>query len=178
MCTRLTKRAAILGRLFYHTALCVLGQTNPQEPPATHEEMRVLSLHHAHQLCGVIAHSKDRGISSVAIRCLATTGPALTSPAEQREVLGILSDLGSRSGWRVGRLKEELKGAWGWTVGRQTARGTPPARAGAGTRSTLADARFGVMSATCLSVNSMPVSLYGFRARFRPCRVQFRLMNQ
>ena len=78
------------------------------------EEMQTFSVHHARQLCGVIAHTKDRGISSAAIRCLAATGPALTEYAEQQEVLGILSDLGSRSGWRVNRLKEDLKNTWGW----------------------------------------------------------------
>lgn len=90
------------------------------------EEMRNFSLHHAHQLCGIVAHTKDRGISSVAIRCLAATGSALSSYAEQQEVLSILSDLGSRSGWRVKRLKEELKSTWAWD-GKRSARGPPPA---------------------------------------------------
>ncbi|UQC90009.1 uncharacterized protein CLUP02_15540 [Colletotrichum lupini] len=110
----LIKRAAIIGRLFYHTAQCLLAQTNPMEPGRASEEMRALQLHHAHQVCGIVAHTKDRGVASVAIRSLAIASAVLTDPREQEEVLEILDKIHAESGWRLGSIHGELKRAWGW----------------------------------------------------------------
>ncbi|KAK1593833.1 uncharacterized protein LY79DRAFT_171847 [Colletotrichum navitas] len=110
----LIKRAAIIGRLFYHTAQCILAQTNPMEPGKASEEMRALQLHHAHQVCGIVAHTKDRGVASVAIRSLAIASAVLTDPREQEEVLEILDKIHAESGWRLGKIHSELKKAWGW----------------------------------------------------------------
>ncbi|KAK1996086.1 hypothetical protein LX36DRAFT_581110 [Colletotrichum falcatum] len=110
----LIKRAAIIGRLFYHTAQCILAQTNPMEPGKASEEMRALQLHHAHQVCGIVAHTKDRGVASVAIRSLAIASAVLTDPREQKEVLEILDKIHAESGWRLGKIHSELKKAWGW----------------------------------------------------------------
>ncbi|OHE94091.1 hypothetical protein CORC01_10666 [Colletotrichum orchidophilum] len=110
----LIKRAAIIGRLFYHTAQCLLAQTNPMEPGKASEEMRALQLHHAHQVCGIVAHTKDRGVASVAIRSLAIASAVLTDPREQEEVLEILNKIHAESGWRLGSIHGELKRAWGW----------------------------------------------------------------
>ncbi|GKT85715.1 C6 zinc finger domain-containing protein [Colletotrichum tofieldiae] len=110
----LIKRAAIIGRLFYHTAQCLLAQTNPMEPGKASEEMRALQLHHAHQVCGIVAHTKDRGVASVAIRSLAIASAVLTDPREQEEVLEILDKIHAESGWRLGKIHSELKKTWGW----------------------------------------------------------------
>ncbi|KAG7133545.1 Transcription activator AMTR1 like protein [Verticillium longisporum] len=110
----LIKRAAIIGRLFYHTAQCILAQTNPMEPARASEEMRVLQLHHAHQVCGIVAHTRDRGIASVAIRSLAIASAVLTDPREQEEVLCILERIQTESGWGLGSVVGELKRGWGW----------------------------------------------------------------
>ncbi|KAF9881507.1 C6 zinc finger domain-containing protein [Colletotrichum karsti] len=110
----LIKRAAIIGRLFYHTAQCLLAQTNPMEPGKASEEMRALQLHHAHQVCGIVAHTKDRGVASVAIRSLAIASAVLTDPREQEEVLDILDKIHAESGWRLGKIHSELKKTWGW----------------------------------------------------------------
>nr|XP_036588705.1 uncharacterized protein CTRU02_01758 [Colletotrichum truncatum]KAF6800079.1 hypothetical protein CTRU02_01758 [Colletotrichum truncatum] len=110
----LIKRAAIIGRLFYHTAQCLLAQTNPMEPGKASEEMRALQLHHAHQVCGIVAHTKDRGVASVAIRSLAIASAVLTDPREQEEVLEILDKIHAESGWRLGKIHSELKRTWGW----------------------------------------------------------------
>ncbi|KAF4816217.1 Transcription activator AMTR1 [Colletotrichum siamense] len=110
----LIKRAAIIGRLFYHTAQCLLAQTNPMEPGKASEEMRALQLHHAHQVCGIVAHTKDRGVASVAIRSLAIASAVLTDPREQEEVLEILDKIHTASGWRLGKIHSELKKSWGW----------------------------------------------------------------
>lgn len=114
--SRLIQRAAIIGRLFYHTGQCLLAQTNPMEPTRASEEMRVLQMHHAHQVCGIAAHARDRGVASVAIRSLAVASAVLTDPKEQEEVLGILERFHIESGWHLGSVTEELKRGWGWMV--------------------------------------------------------------
>lgn len=55
----LIKRTTIIARLFYHTAMVLLAQINPimtKEAP----DMQNLEQHHAHQICGIVAHVKDR----------------------------------------------------------------------------------------------------------------------
>uniref|UniRef100_L2FRF3 C6 zinc finger domain-containing protein n=1 Tax=Colletotrichum fructicola (strain Nara gc5) TaxID=1213859 RepID=L2FRF3_COLFN len=107
-------RSSNAARLFYHTAQCLLAQTNPMEPGKASEEMRALQLHHAHQVCGIVAHTKDRGVASVAIRSLAIASAVLTDPREQEEVLEILDKIHTASGWRLGKIHSELKKSWGW----------------------------------------------------------------
>lgn len=110
---RLIKRAAIIGRLFYHTAQCLLAQTHPMEPTRCSPSMRAVQLHHAHQVCGIVAHNKDHGVSSVAIRSLAIASSVLSDRGEQDEVLGILRRITRASGWRLGGVEGELRRAWG-----------------------------------------------------------------
>ncbi|GJC94409.1 C6 zinc finger domain-containing protein [Colletotrichum higginsianum] len=128
----LIKRAAIIGRLFYHTAQCLLAQTNPMEPGKASEEMRALQLHHAHQVCGIVAHTKDRGVASVAIRSLAIASAVLTDPREQDEVLEILDRIHAESGWRLGKIHTELKKTWGWPSPAPSHANTPGGGASAG----------------------------------------------
>ncbi|KAJ0155279.1 hypothetical protein CTA2_12929, partial [Colletotrichum tanaceti] len=127
----LIKRAAIIGRLFYHTAQCLLAQTNPMEPGKASEEMRALQLHHAHQVCGIVAHTKDRGVASVAIRSLAIASAVLTDPREQDEVLEILDRIHAESGWRLGKIHAELKKTWGWPSPAPSHANTPGGGGGA-----------------------------------------------
>jgi hypothetical protein len=110
---RLIKRATIVGRLFYHTAMCLLPQVNPLKPPEN-EEMRHMQLSHAHQICGIAAHVKDRGVASVAIRSLAIAAECLVVRREQEEVLEIFDKIKKETGWKVGFLHDELKKKWGW----------------------------------------------------------------
>lgn len=83
------------------------------EATRTSPSMRNVQLHHAHQVCGIVAHNKDRGICSVAIRSLAIASSVLTDPAEQDEVLEIMGRIASESGWRLGGVTAELRRAWG-----------------------------------------------------------------
>ena len=55
-------RASIVARLFYHTAMTLLGIVHPQKPsnPSLALDMQDMSLHHARQICGIVAHCKDR----------------------------------------------------------------------------------------------------------------------
>lgn len=111
--SRLIKRATIVGRLFYHTAMCLLPQIHPLMPREV-EEMRKMQLYHAHQICGIVAHVKDRGVASVALRSLAIAAECLVIRREQEEVLEIFEKIRAETGWKVGFLHNELKTKWGW----------------------------------------------------------------
>jgi hypothetical protein len=110
---RLIKRAAIVGRLYYHTAQCLLAQINPLLAKEC-EESRAVQQHHAHQVCGIVAHTTDRGVSSVAIRSLAIVAEVLDKLEEQQEVVEILERIESETGWRLAALLKNLKRVWGW----------------------------------------------------------------
>jgi hypothetical protein len=78
------------------------------------EEMHAMLLSHAHQICGIVAHVKDRGVASVAIRSLAIAGECLVDRREQEEVLEIFDKIRKETGWNVKFLHAELKAKWGW----------------------------------------------------------------
>jgi hypothetical protein len=82
--------------------------------PKEVEEMRTMQLHHAHQICGIVAHVKDRGVASVALRSLAIAAECLVIRREQEEVLEIFEKIRIETGWKVGFLHKELKTKWGW----------------------------------------------------------------
>lgn len=109
----LIKRAAVIGRLYYHTAMCLLAQIDPLSS-RDNEQNRTIQIHHAHQVCGIVAHTKDRGVASVAIRSLAIASSVLTKRHEQEEVIDILDRINKETGWRLGKVHDELKKAWGW----------------------------------------------------------------
>ncbi|KAH8913035.1 hypothetical protein BR93DRAFT_871296 [Coniochaeta sp. PMI_546] len=111
--TRLIRRAAVVGRLFYHTAMCLLAQINPLNPRDS-EENRAAAIHHAHQVCGIVAHTQDHGVASVAIRSLTIASSVLTDAGEQEEVLAILDRIHRDTGWKLGTVFAELKKAWKW----------------------------------------------------------------
>lgn len=104
------KRTSIVARLFYHTAVVLLSQNNPVSAGT----MRELELHHAHMICGIVAHGKDRGVASVALRCLAHAAEALTNRREQEEVLEIFTRIHRETGWRIGFIPKDLTEKWGW----------------------------------------------------------------
>lgn len=57
--SRLIKRTTITARLFYHTAMCLLAQINPIVSSDV-QEMHDLQTSHSRQICGIVAHVKDR----------------------------------------------------------------------------------------------------------------------
>lgn len=115
MYTRLLKRTAITARLFYHTALCLLAQTNPLVPSSA-PDMSSLLLEHAHQICGIVAHVKDRGVATVSLRSLAIAAEALVERGEQEEVMRMFAKIGKEAGWNVAFLDKELPEKWGWNA--------------------------------------------------------------
>jgi hypothetical protein len=112
----LIKRATIVARLFYHTALALLGAVHPMAPlnPQVESDVQELKLYHARQICGIVAHVKDRGVASASIRCLAIAAEFLNVRREQEEVLEIFDKIKKETGWRVTFLHEDLKKSWGW----------------------------------------------------------------
>ena len=56
------KRATIVARLFYHTALALLGGMHPMASmdQSLANEMTEMKVYHSRQICGIVAHVKDR----------------------------------------------------------------------------------------------------------------------
>lgn len=93
--------------------MCLLPQINPLLGPEN-EEMHQMQQSHSHSICGIVAHVKDRGVASVALRSLAIAAECLVVRREQEEVLDIFEKIRKETGWRVGFLNKELKSKWGW----------------------------------------------------------------
>jgi hypothetical protein len=93
--------------------MCLIAQINPLLPSTT-PSMASLLLEHAHQICGIVAHVKDRGVASVALRSMAIAAEALVDRAEQEEVLQIFDKVKKETGWNIGFLHKELVEKWGW----------------------------------------------------------------
>ncbi|KIX04333.1 uncharacterized protein Z518_05201 [Rhinocladiella mackenziei CBS 650.93] len=112
----LIKRTTIVARLFYHTAMALLGSVHPLAgiQPQTADEMREMRVYHSRLICGIVAHVKDRGVASASIRCLAVAGENLTVRREQEEVLQIFDRIKKETGWRVTFIHDDLKEKWGW----------------------------------------------------------------
>ena len=59
---RLLKRTAIVSRMFYHTGITLLCESNPLSSSdlQVQHEMETWQLQNARELCGIVAHVKDR----------------------------------------------------------------------------------------------------------------------
>ena len=88
--TRLPKREAVFCRLLYHTAQFILTQTHPLEQMMLSEEMIQLQLHHAREVCGIVAHTEDRYLGPISRQALLVASSALTEDEEQIEVWDVL----------------------------------------------------------------------------------------
>ncbi|KAL9089424.1 MAG: hypothetical protein Q9165_005745 [Trypethelium subeluteriae] len=121
----LIKRTTIIARLFYHTAMVLLAQINPVMSLDT-EEMGEMQKQHANLICGIVAHVKDRGVASVALRSLAIAAEALTVRREQEEVLQIFEKISKETGWRISFVYKELKEKWCWDEVRPQPPPQPP----------------------------------------------------
>jgi len=110
------KRTTIVARLFYHTAMALLGAVHPMSPidQQTADDMQAMKVYHSRQICGMVAHVKDRGVASASIRCLAVAGENLTVRREQEEVLQIFDKIKKETGWRINFIHDDLKEKWGW----------------------------------------------------------------
>lgn len=111
------KRTTIVARLFYHTAMALMGSIHPlaSMQPEIENEMHEMRLHHSKLVCGIVAHVKDRGVASASIRCLAAAAENLVDRREQEEVLQIFDRIKQETGWRVDFIHDDLRERWGWT---------------------------------------------------------------
>ncbi|CAK1358107.1 unnamed protein product [Cercospora beticola] len=109
----LVKRTTIVARLFYHMAMLLMAQIHPYYG-LDNPEMLEMQTRHSQMICGIVAHVKDRGVASVAIRSLAHAAEVLTDRKEQEEVLTIFDKINKETGWRIGFVYKELKEKWGW----------------------------------------------------------------
>ncbi|CAK7563996.1 MAG: hypothetical protein SEPTF4163_001879 [Sporothrix epigloea] len=133
----LVKRTAIIGRLFYHTAMILLHQINPDDPQDS-KANQTAQHHHARQVCGIVAHTKNRGTVTVAIRSLAVAAHVLRDPREQDEVVSLFEKLAAETGWRVKRIYTELQQVWGHVIKDTSGDRIPSAAAKARSTSPLA----------------------------------------
>lgn len=109
---RLHKRIAIVSQLFYHTACLLLGKAHPLQA----EFHRKMQQTHAHDICGIVANTKDKGAINVSIRCLAIAAECLDTEDTQKEVLVIFDALVKDTSWRAEPIQDELKQIWGWNI--------------------------------------------------------------
>ncbi|PWY84843.1 hypothetical protein BO70DRAFT_334780 [Aspergillus heteromorphus CBS 117.55] len=110
----LIKRSTIVAQLLYHTARILLTKTNPVESEFS-TEMQTIQQSHARDICGIVAHSRDRGVASLSIRFLAIAAECLTTREAQQEAFDILESIIKQTGWKSEHVKKELQDAWGWT---------------------------------------------------------------
>ncbi|EZF32236.1 hypothetical protein H109_06763 [Trichophyton interdigitale MR816] len=111
----LVKRSSVVARLFYHTTCVLLAKTHPTESQFS-ENMLAIQQSHANDICGIVAHVKDRGVASVSIRCLVIAAECLVNRVSQEQVLDIMDKILKETGWKIGALQQELVQKWGWNV--------------------------------------------------------------
>lgn len=104
----------MLARLFYHTTQIILTKTHPFESEFS-QKMQTKQQQHAHDICGIVAHVKDRGIASLSIRFLAIAAGCLATRDAQEEIIHILDNVIKETGWQAEHIKDELQEIWGWT---------------------------------------------------------------
>lgn len=129
----------MVARLFYHTTCVLLAKTHPTESQFS-ENMLAIQQSHANDICGIVAHVKDRcvlsdlplsrplsisrhtniatfrGVASVSIRCLVIAAECLVNRVSQEQVLDIMDKILKETGWKIGALQQELVQKWGWNV--------------------------------------------------------------
>ncbi|KIW01853.1 uncharacterized protein PV09_06702 [Verruconis gallopava] len=112
----LIKRTAIMARLLYHTGLVLLSRLNPMDPRNKSAEMRDMEQENAMMICGIVTHTKDRGVACVSIRSMAIASENFTDAQQQNEVLAVIKSIAESSGWNLGAVLPGLLKQWGWTA--------------------------------------------------------------
>ncbi|RJE17668.1 hypothetical protein PHISCL_09993 [Aspergillus sclerotialis] len=110
----LVKRSAIIAQLFYHTARVLLTKIHPLESGSSPEMQRTQKLH-AKDICGIVAHMKDRGTATFPIWFLIIGAECLVEKEAQEDVLKVIDDLLKDNSFRAEYIKNELRKAWGST---------------------------------------------------------------
>jgi hypothetical protein len=108
------KQEALLCRLLYHTAQSILTQTHPMEQTMVSDEISWLQLHHAREVCGIVAHTNDAYLGPMYAQAFLLASVVLTDHREQMEVLEILQRMRTQMVYSRSGAEEHLKAAWGW----------------------------------------------------------------
>ncbi|OQE94180.1 hypothetical protein PENNAL_c0004G09570 [Penicillium nalgiovense] len=109
----LVNRSAIVSRLFYHASRILLAKTHPFQSEFD-ENMRKMQRSHAHEMCGLIAHTTDRGVAHISLYFLVLAAECLETRESQEEVLGIFDTITQVTGSSPETIKNDLKQIWGW----------------------------------------------------------------
>ncbi|KAJ5327501.1 transcriptional regulator family: Fungal Specific TF [Penicillium brevicompactum] len=109
----LTTRSAIVARLIYHVTRIMLAKNNPLQS-AFDDELHKHQQAHAYDVCGLVAHTKDRGIADIAIHCLVIAAECLEAPEAQHEALNIIDRMSKITGSSSDSIKDDLKQIWSW----------------------------------------------------------------
>lgn len=112
----MTRDSATLGRLFYHTAQCILTQMKPLQPPSLTREMMALQHHHARQVLGIVASNRERKVIPMVMQAIVVASMALVDRAEQLEALSILESIPGRGVGYMREVEQKLKHAWRWPL--------------------------------------------------------------
>ncbi|EKV10251.1 hypothetical protein PDIG_26520 [Penicillium digitatum PHI26] len=109
----LVNRSAIISRLFYNAVRILLAKTHPFQSELN-EDVRKMKRNHAHEICGLIAHTTDRGVADVSFYFLALAAECLETREAQGEVLGIFDTITKVTGTNAETIKNDLKRIWSW----------------------------------------------------------------
>ncbi|PHH60299.1 hypothetical protein CDD81_1889 [Ophiocordyceps australis] len=108
----LTRHSGLLARLFYHAAQCILTATHPIESSQISKQMKLLQLHHARQVLGLVASSRKDNITSIAIQTATMAAEMLMDRSEQVEASKMLEAVRSKSDGRIRDAEEKLMREW------------------------------------------------------------------
>ncbi|CRL29285.1 Fungal transcriptional regulatory protein, N-terminal [Penicillium camemberti] len=109
----LANRSAIVSRLFYHASRILLAKSHPFQSEFD-ENMRKMQRSHAHEMCGLIAHTTDQGVADISLCFLVLAAECLDTREAQEEVLGIFDTITKVTGSSAEPIKNDLKQIWSW----------------------------------------------------------------
>lgn len=72
----------------------------------------MLHLHHAHQICGIVAHNRDQSMWTIAGRAIEIAAPSLVEASEQEESLRILDSTNTKGGQWLRDVVSKLRKGW------------------------------------------------------------------
>lgn len=78
------------------------------------DEISWLQLHHAREVCGIVAHTDDRYLGPIYTQAFLLASVVLTDHKEQMEILNILQRMQTQIVYLRPGAEEHLKAAWGW----------------------------------------------------------------
>ncbi|OQE07279.1 hypothetical protein PENVUL_c014G08142 [Penicillium vulpinum] len=109
----LVNRSAVVSRLFYHASRIMLAKTHPFQSQFN-DDMRKMKCSHAHEICGLVARTTDRGVANISLYFLVLAAECLETREAQEEVLGIFDTITQVTGSSAEPIKNDLKRIWSW----------------------------------------------------------------